>query len=321
MSELLRAYLATNRHELNRKVELTRKARPSLENHSLATLLKDALSPLVQALSQVRPGLAESMACEGFDLALQIAAMGPDRSGSLADIVMLWNSLVPHAACLGPSPAGSLSKLTNALLFLRTSKAVHIPTWLGRIREMEPDEAHLQERLLFLAWISGYAPLREHVLDLAPTLPQAFLAKALEHQDPQLAIQALRSDSWWEGHKQPARVIGRCGGYEAYGNLFQAPPIAFVHQSHVLISSGTQTFRLHADRYGVQLIAIQGQVTPPAHVRGTDSPGLSWNGNFLETPTGKVPIPFPHQGRQAVAGDGMIVVTSESSFSLFVIAP
>lgn len=322
MSELLRSYLALHRKEINHRVDLVRRSRTAFEGQSFARILKDGLAPLIEALALLRPGLTEKTASEGIDLALEITVLSPERNGFLEEILSLWSSLSRHAQSLGDNPGQILAKLSNALLFFRQHETMRTSDWLEHLRRMEQDASSLEDRALFLAWISGFAPLREHVLSLPEQFGHAFLSKALGLADPYPAFARLGDNPWWDTSEQKARVTFRVGRFEGYGGLFAVPPTAFVHRSHVLVNSGPKTFRLHADRFGVQLIALPGQITPPEEPSSNkEAKDLVWNESHLCTPSGDVQIPFLQANRRVVAADGMIVVTSPYSFSLLVIAP
>jgi len=315
----LEAILVAGRAEFNRRALLARKACPGLEAGSLARLLKDGLAPLVEACEAACPAKVSLVASEGFDLALRVASLGPERAGSLEGVLALWTSMARRPADWCERPGAVVGRTTNALLRFRLADGFRLDSWIEGVGGTLGEGAPLEDRAAFLAWTCGFAPLREHALAAAARLPDGFVAMALGCTEPRRALEGLASDPWWGMEPAGPRVVWKLGGFEGADGLFPEPPVCLVVEGRIVVASGGRLYRLHADRFGAMLRPVGDAAGIRADAPAPGAP--EWSAEGLATPRGVVPLPFPEGDRAMVAAEGVVAVWSPLSFWLLVVAP
>jgi hypothetical protein len=320
MSEILREALAAQSETFNSRVKHALRANPSLEPDVLAALLKEGLAPIIDAIDAKAPAYRAQAVFQGFDLALEVSALGLGRNGAAPSMIRLWKSLAGQAESMAADFKRELASVSNALLFLRGQEGARAEEWLERLERLPPLGSHLREALLVLAWLCGVAPWRKRALLAARSLPADLCEACFGEDGLHKSLERLEADPWWDPKRgKGPRLMKWIGDFAGNDGPFLEPPKVRVVGDRLVVEGGAHLLELHADRFGVMLIP-HSVPTGKGGASGTLA-GFTWKQESLHTSNGSIKMDFPEEGRGAVGLNGVIAVSSPFSFRIAVVAP
>jgi hypothetical protein len=321
MSGILRDALKARSADFNRRAQQALRSRPSLEMDVFAELLKEGLAPLIEAIDTQAPERRHAAIEAGYDLALEIAALGLGRSGFAPSLIRLWKILPAQIAFLAPAFRSGLAALGNALLFLRGQEGVRVGEWLDRLERLPAQGAALRDAALVLSWRCGVAAWRLPALEAAARLSAESFRICTDLEGFPACLESLRMDPWWDPHRPPGpRVAGWIGDFLGNDGPFREPPGVRVAGDRLVVAGGKHPLELHADRFGMMLIP-HSEPSPPDADRKAAPIACAWLGNTLSVPSGRIEPGFPARGMAAVGVNGVVAVYSPFSFRIAVVTP
>lgn len=213
-----------------------------------------ASASAVEAAGLAAPDAVDAL----FELALSQAR----RTGGAFLPPAGWAGLL---TALGPrfaaDPARLAPSLYNALHNLERFPGARPAEWaerLGAASAACPDSSAVLTAGRALSWLCGMAHYREGALAALESLPAAAAAAALGVSAARIpaVLGALKADPWAgiDGEAGGVlKVVHRVGGFRGFGGPFLAPPVIAFMDGVVYARSGSDVWRLHADRFGAAL--------------------------------------------------------------------
>lgn len=270
--------LEANRVRFNTKFAEARRQRPRLDPAAFGEVLTTTVTPVVDAVSRVRPERVPAAAEALFDLAL--ALLGQELLGPASrhpHVAAAWSALFPALArFIAEAPHTVAGSLTNAIYNLSTTPGARPHEWSAlmlALAEVCPDSAQLLQAGQVAAWRAGMAHYRSGALELCRTLPPVIVRAALGlPADPRPVadlIESLAADPWLHPTSIPnqqstiknLKVVSRVGAFRGFGGLFMQPPMVACAGEHFLVSDGDDAWLLVADAFGATFHRTSGLPT------------------------------------------------------------
>jgi hypothetical protein len=262
------AALAEERDRCNALVAQARRTRSDLDLDRLAALLRGPLTALVEAADRVAPGSGGRVLRATFGPVLELLATHRLDAG-------------PHVALLDalPALAGPVVEQPRLVVASFANALVHLPAhgcsgslWVERVAAAGAgrDAPTALAAGQLAAWGVGMAHLRTGALAVARDLPAEVRAAALGEPDPidDASLAGLAADRWagaGSGGGEPRRV----GGFRGFGGPFLEAPTVVATPDGIVVRSGADAWRLHADARGATLTRT---TAPPSELGGVDAP-------------------------------------------------
>lgn len=199
----------------------------------------------------------------------------------------------------------NLSQITNALFNLERWGG-RTDEFLGLLESVPEGSGDAKGIVLALSWRCGLPQLRQAALERARTFPEAVLAATLGPDALAGGLEAWTSDPWWSPAREPARVAGWLGGFAGNDGPFSRPPLVEARAGGIYATSGSRTFRIHADRFGHFLAPVDALPEGPAEPILDAIPELS--------------LDLPREGLRLVRHGRTVVASSPVSFRICVVA-
>jgi hypothetical protein len=277
--------LAARRERYNQQFRLARHHARGLDPAEFLTHLREVVGPIVDAV----PGDPEPVCDALVELSLALAQRGRlGSSGAVADGLRRLLPAVPEL--VAAQPRRLPVAVVNALHHLDVSPTGDPAGWLDTMLELRLHTTSVPEFLdagAVAAWRRGLAQLRDAALGTAALLPGRLVRIALDTTST-VDISRLAADPWLDpaltGQDETVLLLARrVGGFRGFGGTFRRPPTVSTSDGRWYASDGEDTWRLHADRFGVHL----GRVTAaPAQPDDAGPLVLKAGGIVHDTATG-----------------------------------
>lgn len=228
--------LAAGRERYNAQFRLARHRAKQLDANAFLTLLRDSLGPAVDAAAAAG---GDSVVVTDALLDLAFATHGRPPAG-------LDRLLPALARFVAAEPRRVPVAMANALLHVQSSD------WVTTMTTVAPSLSTVDELLdvgAVAAWRHGLAALRTSALEAARRVSPSVLTAVLGTSD----VDALVVDPWFTGEDLGLRVVRRVGAFRGFGGTFVRPPRVFTSHGQWHASDGTDTWRLHVDRFGTSI--------------------------------------------------------------------
>lgn len=213
--------------------------------------------PIVEAAGPAAPDAAEAL----FEVALSQAR----RTGGAFLPPAGWAPLMTALGSrFAADPARLAVNLYNALHNLERFPGARPAEWaerLGAAASACPDSASVLTAGRALSWLCGMAHYREGGLAALKALPPAAAAAVMGVPGPNAgaALKAFAGDPWADADGSTGgvlKVVHRVGGFRGFGGPFLSPPVIAFMDGVVYARSGSDVWRLHADRFGAALTRV-----------------------------------------------------------------
>jgi hypothetical protein len=268
------AVLERRREQYNARFRLARHRTGSLDPQEFLAYLRDVIGPVVDASASAEP------VCDALvELSLELASRG--RLGG--EFARLLPAVAP---LLATDPRRLPMALANAVHHLESSGSA--AGWVDTMTELTGHTTSADSLLAagaVAAWRHGLAQLRTAALATAATVPAPLLGIALGTTST-VDLARLATDPWSSpgAVSAPALLpVRRVGAFRGFGGAFRRPPTVSTSDGRWYASDGVDTWRVFADRFGVNLGRI---AAVPAGTHQTGQLMLSRGGHVLDTETG-----------------------------------
>lgn len=256
----LRDWLGTSRETLNARFRQAKRRYPRLDPHTVLTLCRELLPPLVG--EQLQNELLEVV----YDLILLHAGRSLLGGGSAHD-VLLRETFPRLRGLLARRPRQLPGALSNAIEHLGR-RGIEFARTMAALADSFTDSQQVLDAGAVLAWRLGEARLRASALQLAHNLPEEMVLRLLVLEDRATGsagtlITALSENAWrfpgQEAHRLSGSgewsLVARLGDFEGFGGRFAEPPL-LLHPGEqgnphrFWVRSGEKTYRIDADVFG-----------------------------------------------------------------------
>jgi hypothetical protein len=267
LSAPLAAALERDRERFNALVAERVASGQRYDAAALAGHLRDAVSPVVDAVYRVDSGSVGPVVDVLFRLTLDL--IGRDLVGAgtrYPAIAEGWRRILPVAVPLlvrGPQQlAGSL---TNAIYNVSLSSGGAASGWIDTMSALARQCGEVTELLdagKIAAWRAGLAHYRPGALDacrsLSPDLGALALGVSGAVASYDAMIDRLETDPWLDpvvaaGERMPEpslRVVATVGAFRGFGGPFRVPPQVYLRDGQLVAKDDEAAWILTADRFG-----------------------------------------------------------------------
>lgn len=214
----------------------------------------------------------------------------------------------PH---LMQSPLRVVDALNSALVSIRQYQPAKVATWISYMHKTIADCKTIDDFLKcgrIYAWLCGMAYLRDRALRDLSTMGDDF-RRIFEKRtgyamDSTVAKYKMRYET--------PTFAGVVGGFIGNGGPFHIPPRVALVEDQIIAADNHGTCALFADSFGSMLLPGVPIKFETVHAEATQNPFTVFQSKY-----GKQKIPFDDVNA-AVLKDGVLVLTRESSYYLFV---
>lgn len=258
--------LEARRERYNQQFRLARHNTRWLDPAEFLTHLRDVVGPIVDAVDREPEAVCDAL----VELSLGLAARG--RLGSSGAVIDGLHRLLPAIPGLvAVEPRRLPVAVVNALHHLEVSPTGDPAGWIDTMLELRQHTASVAEFLdagAVAAWRRGLAQLRGAALTTAAGLPEQLVRTALDVTST-VDVARLAADPWLDptliGRDETVLLLARrVGGFRGFGGTFRRPPIVSTSDGRWYASDGEDSWRVHADRFGVHLGRIAAMPTGPS---------------------------------------------------------
>jgi hypothetical protein len=277
--------LAARRERYNQQFRLARHHARGLDPAEFLTHLRDVVGPVVDAVDRDPEAVCDAL----VELSLALAQRG--RLGSSGAVVDALRRLLPAIPRLvAEEPRRLPVAVVNAVHHLDVSPTGDPTGWLDTMLVLCRHATGVAEFLdagAVAAWRCGLAQLRAAALRTAARLPDPLVRLALGTSST-VDLDRLGADPWLDpsltGRGETVLLLARrVGGFRGFGGTFRRPPMVSTVDGRWYASDGEDTWRVHADRFGVDLRRVH---TAPATAGDVGPLVLEAGGIVSDTATG-----------------------------------
>ena len=260
--------LEERRERYNQQFRLARHHARGLDPAEFLTHLRDVVGPIVDAVRDDPEPVCDAL----VELSLALAQRG--RLTSSGAVVGGLRRLLPAIPGLvAAEPRRLPVAIVNSLHHLEVSPTGDPAGWLDTMLELRLHTASVPEFLdagAVAAWRRGLAQLRDAALTTAARLPERLVRIALATRST-VDIERLVADPWLDpGLTDRSDTVlllaRRVGGFRGFGGTFRRPPTVSTSDGRWYASDGEDAWRVHADRFGVNLGRVIGVPAEPGDV-------------------------------------------------------
>jgi len=313
--------LRKHRSHYNQLVAQAEVNHPTFDRDAFRSFLIHIAAPALEAVASETPCASETVANRMVEIGILLtekSLLGEKRR--CAPLPEALARILPAAApLLAIAPNAVLESVVHAVVTIHRENGC-VEKWTDSMSTAAPDMESLdqfRETGLVAAWTSGLAAFRTTAIRLAKRLPTRVVASLFQVNEGRTEkhLEALAADPWLRG-KNPPRVARELGDHVGFGGPFIETPQLLLTPDGITVRSGKCCWNLHADCFGVQLIASP----PPLRTQTSLSSRWTFDKNGTVTRDGSR-SEFPHLAEPAevMATDEILLVTSPLSFRIFVI--
>lgn len=312
--------LAVRRERYNQQFRLARHHTRGLDPREFLTHLRDVVGPIVDAVRHDPEPVCDAL----VELSLALAARGRlGSSGAVADGLRRFLPAVP--GLVAAEPRRVPLAVVNALHHLDVSPTGDPGGWLDTMLELSLRTANVSELLdagAVAAWRRGLAQLRGSALATAARLPAPLVRIALGTSST-VDLDRLCADPWLDPaltDRDSAVLLlaRRVGGFRGFGGTFRRPPTVSISDGRWYATDGDDTWRVHADRFGV---SMRRAASVPADAGDVGPLVLKAGGEVIDTTTGAtLDLPELADATSWASADGTLAATTPWTHGILFVA-
>ncbi|MBI2215340.1 MAG: hypothetical protein HYU52_16945 [Acidobacteria bacterium] len=267
LSSPLAAALERDRERFNALVAERIASGQRFDAAALAAHMRNAVSPVIDAVDRVDPGSVAPVTDVLFRMTLDLIARDLAGDGTrYPGITEGWRRIFPAVVpLLVRAPQELAGSLTNALYNVSVSTGVVPERWIDDMTALARHCVEVSELLdvgKIAAWRAGLAHYRRGALDACRSLSPDLVALALGVSGAVASyhsmIERLERDPWLdpavaatERIPEPSlRVVAVTGAFRGFGGPFRVPPKLYARDGQLVAKDDEAAWILMADRFG-----------------------------------------------------------------------
>lgn len=257
--------LSARRQTFNNIVQIARARTPNFDIEAFSNFLVTDVDAIVQAVCEVDPERAGSIAEGVFEMAVDLVTQRRVGVGARGDLInRIWRDVAPRIPKLISIDAlESLGALTNSATYVSSQHGLRADDWVKALEDLAPkldSIQHLRHLVTVSTWRSGGAHIRSAALVAAAALPPDIAVGAIglpKKGELKKTLTRFESDIWWTPDALKHATGHAVGGFTGLGGAFNAPPNIKAIDDGFLVCSADAYFHLSVDAFGAIVRSAQ----------------------------------------------------------------